>query len=262
MIAPALFIAHGSPMLAIEDDAYAAFLTRLGASWRDAAQKPRAVVVFTAHWTTRHPTVSMTDGPYETIHDFYGFPEALYEVTYPARGSKAVAERVRTSLAAAGFSVSVDPARGLDHGAWVVLRRLFPAADVPVVQASVVPGYAPEQLFRIGEALRPLRREGVLLIGSGGTVHNLMSLRWTEAEEAEAWAVDFDDWLLEKTIRRDVAALFDYRRAAPHALRAVPTPEHLAPYWIALGAGLPDQTPEVLYRDYQYGSLSLLAVAF
>ncbi|MBE3594511.1 MAG: dioxygenase [Candidatus Carbobacillus altaicus] len=302
MAMPSLFVAHGSPMLAVEDDAYTAFLQNLGQELV-ARFRPRAIVLFTAHWTTRRPTISAVDGTYAMIYDFYGFPEALYHIVYPARGLPSLAETVLTRFRAAGFEAATDDQRGLDHGSWVVLRRMFPSAEIPVVQASVVPWFSPEQLYRMGKALRPLRDEGVLLIGSGGTVHNLMSLRWESGDAAEGWAVAFDDWLLARTAARDHAELFDYRKTAPHAMQAVPTPEHLAPYWIAFGAGdaseeeeesrisrfapsggtvhaLPEtvkrsteraaadalggtrQGNQVLFRAYQYGSLSLMTLTF
>ncbi|AGT31687.1 MFS transporter [Geobacillus genomosp. 3] len=255
MKAPALFLAHGSPMLAIEDNAYTSFLAKLG-----EGIYPKAIVIFTAHWMTRKPTVSAVEGTYGMIYDFSGFPYDLYEIAYPAYGSVEWAERVRERLAGVA-EVAVDRTRGLDHGSWVLLRRLFPKADIPVVQASVVPWWTPKQLFQLGEALRPLRDEGVMVIGSGGTVHNLMALRWEGHAEADAWAVSFDDWLLSQSAARS-EDVFDYENKAPYARQTVPTPEHLAPYWIAYGAGGRDQAPRVLFREYQYGSLSLMAVAF
>lgn len=301
MVMPSLFVAHGSPMLALEDDAYTAFLQDLGQTLV-ARFRPQAILLFTAHWTTRRPTISAAGGTYEMIYDFYGFPEALYHIVYPARGLPSLAEMVLTRFRAAGFEAVIDDRRGLDHGSWVILRRMFPSAEMPVVQASVVPWFTPEQLYRMGKALRPLRDEGVLVIGSGGTVHNLTSLHWEAGDTVEKWALAFDDWLLARTAARDYAALFDYRKKAPHAIQAVPTPEHLAPYWIAFGAGdvsdaagesegerfelsgsghavsepvkhvaerTMDDTPrdrqqkdQVLFRAYQYGSLSLMTLAF
>ncbi|MED4924224.1 class III extradiol ring-cleavage dioxygenase [Anoxybacillus geothermalis] len=252
---PALFLAHGSPMLAIEDNAYTAFLGKLGEGIR-----PQAVVIFTAHWMTRQPTVSAVEGTYDMIYDFSGFPRELYEVVYPARGSVEWAERVRERLAGVA-EVAVDSTRGLDHGSWVLLHRLFPNADIPIVQASVVPWWTPKQLFQLGEALRPLRDEGLMVIGSGGTVHNLMALRWEGHAEAESWAAAFDDWLLRESAARS-EDVFHYEEKAPYAKQAVPTPEHLAPYWIAYGAGDRGGAPRVLFREYQYGSLSLMAVSF
>ncbi|WJQ01520.1 class III extradiol ring-cleavage dioxygenase [Geobacillus stearothermophilus] len=255
MRSPALFLAHGSPMLAIEDNAYTALLGKLGEGIR-----PQAVVVFTAHWMTRQPTVSVVEGTYDMIYDFSGFPRELYEVVYPARGSVEWAERVRERLGGVA-EVAVDRTRGLDHGSWVLLYRLFPKADIPVVQASVVPWWTPKQLLQLGEALRPLRDEGVMIIGSGGTVHNLMALRWEGHAEADEWAVAFDDWLLSRSAAHS-EEVFEYENKAPYAKQAVPTPEHLAPYWIAYGAGDRGGAPRVLFREYQYGSLSLMAVAF
>lgn len=155
--------------------------------------------------------------------------------------------------------VHIDETRGLDHGSWVLLSRLFPEANIPIVQASVVPWRTPKQLFQLGKALRPLRDEGVMILGSGGTVHNLMALRWEEQTKADSWAVAFDDWLLAQSSAHS-EDVFHYEEKAPYAKQAVPTPEHLAPYWIAYGAG--DRSPHVLFREYEYGNLSLLAVSF
>lgn len=256
MKAPALFLAHGSPMLAIEDSAYTSFLTTLGKQMH-----PKAIVVFTAHWMTRQPTVSSIAGTYEMIYDFSGFPRELYEVTYAAQGSVEWAKRAQHHLKHVSPIVNIDETRGLDHGSWVLLSRLFPEANIPIIQASVVPWWTPKQLFQLGEALRPLRDEGVMILGSGGTVHNLMALRWDEQTKADSWAVAFDDWLLAQSSAQS-EDVFHYEEKAPYAKQAVPTPEHLAPYWIAYGAGDRKEAPRVLFRAYEYGSLSLMAVSF
>jgi 4,5-DOPA dioxygenase extradiol len=254
VIVPALFLAHGSPILALEDNAYTAFLRDWGRKHR-----PEAVLVFTAHWESGVTTLTFTDGEYETIHDFGGFPEELYRMTYPAKGSTRVARLAEEALRSAGLPVRRDETRGLDHGSWVLLSKLFPEADVPVVQASVNPYLSAEEQYRIGRALRGLGEQNVLVIGSGATVHNLFALRW-EQKEPEPWAVAFDDWLIERIGNGRLEDLFRYDELAPHARMAVPRPEHFVPLLIALGSG--NGTPQVAYREYEHGSLSYLSFQF
>jgi 4,5-DOPA dioxygenase extradiol len=251
-----LFLAHGSPMLALEDNAYGRFLDQLGTQLH-----PQAVVVFTAHWESEVPVVTWTDGEYETIYDFYGFPDELYQVKYPAKGSATVAQRVLERFQAAGIPAEKEEKRGLDHGSWVLLSRLFPRADVPVVQISVNPFLDGETQFRIGQALQGLGEEGILVIGSGGTVHNLRRIHFGQTRP-EAWAVEFDDWLLERIRENDFSSLFAYDRIAPNARLAVPRAEHFVPFLLALGSGGKQPQAEVLHRSYEYGTLSYLAVRF
>ncbi|AFH59934.1 DODA-type extradiol aromatic ring-opening family dioxygenase [Paenibacillus caseinilyticus] len=254
MIPSSLFLAHGSPMLAIEDTEYARFLGRLAKGIR-----PKAIVIFTAHWESEITTVSSSDEVYETIYDFGGFPDELYEVRYNARGSSIVAGLVTDRLKAAGIPVRQDTQRGLDHGSWTLLHRMYPEADIPVVQVSVNPYLAPKDQFRIGEALRGLNREEILVIGSGVTVHNLRMLRWGQSTP-EAWAVEFDDWLLARLEEQDYESLFRYAELAPHARQAVPRAEHFVPFFIALGAGAEGSEPEVIHRSYDLGTLSYLSL--
>ncbi|MBD2867610.1 DODA-type extradiol aromatic ring-opening family dioxygenase [Paenibacillus arenilitoris] len=251
-----LFLAHGSPMLAIEQNEYSEFLQRTG-----AALKPDAIVIFTAHWETEAVTISSKDDEYETIYDFYGFPDELYQVKYPANGSSEVAALVGELLTGSGIPVAYDHERGLDHGSWTMLKHLFPKADVPVVQVSVNPYRTAEEQFRIGEALRSLGSRNILLIGSGVTVHNLRMVKWGQ-EEPESWAVEFDDWLIGNMNKRDTDSLFRYEELAPHATMAVPRAEHFVPLYIAMGSGDPANAPKVVYRSYQFGTLSYLSVQF
>ncbi|MCA0758060.1 dioxygenase [Paenibacillus sp. N4] len=251
-----LFLAHGSPMLAIEQNEYSRFLQQTGASI-----KPDAIVIFTAHWETDTVTISSKDDEYETIYDFYGFPDELYQVKYPAKGSTEVAALVGRLLEDGGFPVQFDRYRGLDHGSWTMLKHMFPKADVPVVQVSVNPFRSPEEQYRIGEALRSLSGRNILVIGSGVTVHNLRAVKWGQ-REPEQWAVEFDDWLIEKMNAHDTKSLFDYERLAPHAKMAVPRAEHFVPLYIALGSGDPSKMPQIIHRSYQFGTLSNLSLRF
>ncbi|MEF3307154.1 dioxygenase family protein [Paenibacillus sp. GYB003] len=253
---PSLFLAHGSPMLAIEQTDYTRFLAELGRSI-----KPKAIVIFTAHWERPVTTVSSSDDAYDTIYDFGGFPDELYRIRYPARGSSIVAGVVKDRLRGGGIEVAEDTSRGLDHGSWTLLHRMYPDADIPVVQASVNPYAEPAEQYRIGEALRRLGEEDILVIGSGVTVHNLRIIKWGQ-KTPEPWAVEFDDWLIEKIGQGDTESLFDFADKAPHGRLAVPRAEHFVPLFIAMGSGDPGRKPEVIHRSYDMGTLSYLCLKF
>ena len=243
-------------MLAIEQTEYTRFLSELASK-----MKPKAIVIFTAHWEQPVTTVSSSDDIYETIYDFGGFPDELYRVKYPARGSSVVAGLVKERLKKHGVEVAEDTSRGLDHGSWTLLHRMYPDADIPVVQVSVNPYLPPEEQFKIGEALRGLGSDDVLVIGSGVTVHNLRIIKWGQ-KTAEPWAVEFDDWLIEHIEKGNTQSLFDYVDKAPHARMAVPRAEHFVPLFIAMGSGDPGRKPEVIHRSYDLGTLSYLCLQF
>ncbi|WP_169086811.1 DODA-type extradiol aromatic ring-opening family dioxygenase [Paenibacillus sp. PL91] len=251
-----LFLAHGSPMLAVEQNEYSQFLKQTG-----AGLAPDAIVIFTAHWETEAVTISSKDDEYETIYDFYGFPDELYQVKYPAKGSTKVAALVGQLLSESGIPVAYDTERGLDHGSWTMLKHMFPKADIPIVQVSVNPYRSAEEQYRIGEALRSLNVQNILLIGSGVTVHNLRAVKWGQ-KEPESWAVEFDEWLIEKMNKHDINSLFQYEQLAPHAKMAVPRAEHFVPLYIALGSGNAEEAPKVIYRSYEFGTLSYLSMQF
>jgi 4,5-DOPA dioxygenase extradiol len=253
------FISHGSPMLAIQDNTYTQELQRLGKSMG----KPEAVIVFTAHWTSRELTLTDTDDVYETIYDFGGFPDELFRVKYPARGSKSLSEDIRNLLETAGIQAKPTSARGLDHGVWVILRHLFPDADIPVVAISVNPQLPPEQQYRIGQALAAIRKQrNVLILGSGATVHNFRAMNLRDPDRVDDWAKEFDDWLVEKMKQWDTASLFNYEQLAPHARQATPDYEHFLPLFIAMGSGDMERKAELVHQSYQYGSLSHLVMRF
>src|SRR3954452_9291570 len=235
--APAAFLAHGSPMSALGGDAHAAALQAFGEAHRAA----EAILVVSAHWHKPLPVAVTSWETAPLIHDFGGFPEELYRIEYPAHGDAALAARIDLHLHAAGFPSALDPVRGLDHGAWVPLRLAWPDAHLPVIQLSL-PVAKPRELFAIGEALRPLREEGVLIVGSGGIVHNLrrLDIRNKEAPP-EPWADIFDEWVAGRVASRQYEALFEYRKRGPHVAMAVPTPEHFDPLFITLGAGFPEE---------------------
>lgn len=230
---PSLFISHGSPMLALEPGASGPALARLAAE----LPRPRAILVVSAHWESTALRVTSAAQP-ETWHDFAGFPPQLYQVQYPAPGHPQFAADIVQLLGAAGFPAQLDPERPFDHGAWVPLSLMYPAADIPLVQLSLPSRQGPELQTRIGRALAGLRQQGVLLIGSGSITHNLGELDWHAGPEViEPWAQDFRDWMVARLAEDDEAALHDYRQRAPAAARNHPSDEHLLPLFFARGAG-------------------------
>ena len=255
---PALFISHGSPMLAIEDSPARRFLLELG----NTLPRPKAIVVASAHWeTSGGPAVSLAQQP-ETIHDFGGFPPALFAIQYPAPGAPSVAEQMAALLEQSGQAVSRSPDRGLDHGAWVPLRLMYPQADIPVTQLSILRGGSPAAHLALGAALRTLRDEEVLVIGSGSLTHNLSEFRGQGiTAPVPNWVSEFGDWMQAMLAQNQQAALLDYRRQAPHAARNHPTEEHLLPLYVAMGAGN-GTTAQRLHASYEYGVLAMDVYSF
>lgn len=253
---PSLFISHGAPTLALADSPAGRFLDGLATL---LPARPRAIVVASAHYPAAQPAIGAAALP-ETWHDFGGFPAALYALRYPAPGDPTLAADIAGRLRAAGLTPRLDAERPLDHGVWVPLLRAFPAADIPVLPLAVDPRSPAAHHARIGAALAPLRDDGVLLIGSGGFVHNLGDLDWQAREAARApWATAFADWMRDRLLADDRAALLDWAQQAPHAQQAHPTPEHLLPLFVALGAG---GRARELHRSTELGSLALEAFAF
>lgn len=229
---PSLYISHGSPMTALQPGLTGTRLAELSAD----LPRPAAIVMASAHWLSRQVQVGNAAAP-ATIHDFGGFPEALYQLRYPAPGNPMLAGRVARLLDDAGLQPMLDPGRGLDHGAWVPLRLLYPAANIPVVPVSIQPALGPLHQYALGRALAPLREEGVLVIGSGSITHNLHDLGAGYSDERQApYVQPFITWIEQKLAAGDIDALLDYRRQAPFAERAHPTDEHLLPLFVALGA--------------------------
>lgn len=230
---PSLFISHGSPMLALEPGASGPALANLAAQ----LPRPKAILVVSAHWESQDLRVSSHPHP-ETWHDFGGFPAALFAVQYPAPGDPELAAQVVELLKADGLSAQLDNQRPFDHGAWVPLSLMYPQADIPVIQLSLPSHQGPALQTRIGHALANLRKQGVLLIGSGSITHNLRELDWHAGPESvEPWAKAFRDWMIEKLAADDEAALHDYRQQAPNAVRSHPSDEHLLPLYFARSAG-------------------------
>jgi 4,5-DOPA dioxygenase extradiol len=232
---PAIFLAHGSPML-LDDVEWVRELHQ----WAGGLPTPSAVLMLSAHWEDKPVTLGATE-TVPLVYDFYGFPERYYDVRYTAPGAPELGARVAGLLGEHG-PVAQAPDRGLDHGAYVPLKAMYPGADVPVLQASL-PTLDPGTLYELGRQLRPLRDEGVLIVGSGFITHNLRILDWSGAAPTPAWASEFDAWTADAVARGDVDALLDYRQRAPGVRIALPTHEHFAPLLVTMGAAEPGTEP-------------------
>lgn len=250
---PTLFVSHGAPTLPIEPG-------ETGVAWQKiAAQlpKPVAILMISAHWETDIPTISSAIQP-ETIHDFSGFPPALYQLQYPAPGAPELAQTAAETLQQAGIPVQLSNTHGLDHGAWVPLSLMYPAADIPVTQLSLQPNQNPSWHIALGRALKPLREQGVLIVGSGSITHNLRAIfQYRQGDPVPQWVTEFCDWMAEKIQAGDLDALSDYRRLAPYAAQNHPTDEHLLPLFVALGASNETISAQHLNRVMTYGFLAM-----
>lgn len=251
-------MSHGAPLFALDSGTTGPALR----AWAQAlADTPalRGVVIMSPHWMARTPTVMTTAQPL-TLHDFGGFPAALYALQYPAPGSPDLAQEVLQLLQSAGLHASPDDQRPFDHGAWVPLMHLFPKADVPVVQVALPVGWGPAQVYALGAALQSLRASGVLVVGTGSMTHNLGEFRGGEQATAP-YVAEFARWVESALERGDTPALLDYRSLAPHAQRAHPTDDHFLPIFFAMGAAGEDARPSYLSREVMYGMLAMDAFA-
>lgn len=250
---PALFVSHGVPA-SLLDQEYGNALRRFSARQLSLD----GIVVVSAHWESLRP-VRVTRGEQPTLlRDFGTMPSPVERLSYPWRGHAALSDRVVALLEAAHIPALPDATRGIDHGAWIPISIAYPSARVPVVQVSLPMPAEPEDVLAMGRALAPLRNENILIVGSGGLVHNLHRLRFTAATTApEPWAMRFEQWTRECVSRVDLEALAAYRRLAPYALEAVPTPEHFLPLFFVLGTLEPGDRAYDVYEGFRYGSLSL-----
>jgi len=251
---PCVFIGHGSPLNALSDNVWTRHWQRIG---REIG-RPRAILAISGHWCTRGTGVTPMERP-PTIHDFGGFPQALYEMRYPAPGDPALAADVRRLLAP--LDVVLDRSSwGFDHGTWSVLCKAYEDADIPVVQLSIDMTEGPRFHFDLGVRLKPLRDEGVLIFGSGNVVHNLAAFR-REGDFAYPWARRFNDHVRERIAAHDLDALVDYEDAGEDARLAVPTPDHYFPLLYVAGAAGAD--PAIIECDgVSQGAISMLSVSF
>ena len=248
-----LFVGHGSPMNAIEDNLYSRAWSALGQS----LEKPKAILSISAHWFTSGTKINNEPLPNQ-IYDMYGFPDELYQVKYPAPGAPALAERVQELL---GSSVTINNHWGIDHGAWSVLHRMFPAADVPILPLSVNAQLTPKEHFEIGQMLKPLRDEGVLIFGSGNVVHNLGRIDWRKPEGAP-WAEAFDQYIYHAVMNRKFGDAINYLSAGDAAELAVPSQDHFLPLLYVLGASDEADQISVFNQDCMLASLSMTSYVF
>lgn len=256
---PSLFVSHGAPTLALEKGGAAEFLRGYG----ERLGRPEAILVVSAHWETDIATVGTTSAP-ETIYDFRCFPAELYQMRYAAPGAPELAERAAELVeAGTGGAVRRDPRRGLEHGAWVPLSLMYPEADIPVTQLSILRDGGPAAHLALGEAIRPLRDEGVLVLASGSATHNLYEFRGFDYDSAPpGWVSEFGDWVAGAISGARTAELLDYRRLAPSAERNHPTEEHLLPLFTALGAASPGTVGKRVHSSHTYGVLAMDVYAF
>lgn len=261
-VMPSLFISHGAPTLPIEESPAREFFLALS----NHLPKPKAILIASAHWDTNAVGLTASDTTLTTIHDFFGFPKALYEMHYPAKGNASWTAKVAHEIDKAGFKITLDHQRGLDHGAWVPLKLMYPQADIPVAQLSVNSQQSPEYHWRLGRALAPLKREGVLIIGSGTMTHNLGDVGNFHGEKndfAEAnYVYEFSRWMETKILDGDIDNLLQFQSRAPHANRAHPTLEHILPLYIALGAAGVSWQAELIHRSCIYGVINLDSYMF
>ena len=255
---PTLFLSHGSPMHAVEPGAAGKAWAALGKT----LPRPRAVLIASAHWESAVPMLTGNPQP-ATIHDFGGFPAELYKLRYAAPGAPDLAAQTVALLKAADITAGVDGCRGLDHGAWVPLRWMYPDADVPVVQISVQPGRGTAHHLRLGRALAPLAADNVLIVGSGHTTHNLRD--WMADPRRQAplpYAAAFAEWLGDRLRAGDTEALLAYREQAPDAARAHPSEEHFLPLFVAWGAAGTDADVVPVVEGFEAGALSMDSYLF
>ncbi|GGD17953.1 DODA-type extradiol aromatic ring-opening family dioxygenase [Aureimonas glaciei] len=259
---PTLFLSHGSPDIALAQTKATAFLRELAAG----LPRPKAIVVASAHFESDKVLVSGDAAP-ETVYDFGGFDEKLYQIRYPAPGHPSLAAEIAGDLRKAGFDAFVATGRGYDHGTWVPLSLIYPEADIPVVQVSIDPALDARHHLALGRALAGLRAQDILVVGSGSFTHNLREafarLRVGDrTAETPAWVSAFSAWMSDRILAGDTAALVDYRRQAPYAAENHPTDEHLMPLYVALGAAGVGATARRLHTSQDFGVLAMDAFAF
>ena len=255
---PSLFISHGSPMTVLEDSRARRFLCGLG----EEIGRPEAILMISAHW--EYPVLAMTTADrLETIHDFGGFPQALFDCRYEPPGVGDLAERSAELFAGAGFQLHAEPRRGIDHGGWTPLILMYPEADIPTAQISIETPRGPDHQLAVGQTLAPLRDEGVLVIGSGSMTHNLRSLVRDEPDsDGVDWAIAFSEWVADALSEGRIDDLLDWKRQAPNALHARPSDEHFLPLFTALGAGGEAPNVERIHKSFTYGTQSMDCYAF
>lgn len=251
---PALFIGHGNPLNALQQNSFTEGWSRLG----QQIPRPKAILAISAHWYVPGTGVTISTSP-RTIHDFGGFPRELYEVQYPAPGDPDLARRIQTLLAS--LPVDLDDSWGLDHGTWSVLKHVYPAAEIPVVQLSINEARAPQFHFDIGMRLAPLRDEGILIVGSGNLVHNLHAYAWgRHLPEPYDWAIRFESEAKRMLLAGDHDPLIQYEKLGRDAHLSIPTPDHFLPLLYVIGASQKNDPISFPIEGVDGGSISMLTV--
>lgn len=248
---PVIFIGHGNPMNAVSENAYTHSLNLLG---RDIP-KPQAILCISAHWLTEGTFVTHMKRP-KTIHDFYGFPQQLFEVQYPAPGNPELADLIQSISKKTKIQLD-NESWGLDHGAWAVLCKIYPEANIPVLQLSIDMTKPPAFHFSLGQDLRSLREQGVLIVGSGNLVHNLRRVDWNKENEGSDWAIEFDEWVKDRLVARDFKSLIEDFHKSKAAQLSVPTLDHYFPFLYVLGAADEKDSLKFEFEGYDMGSISM-----
>lgn len=248
---PVVFIGHGSPMNAIEDNHFTQTLATLGQRW----ERPKAILVISAHWLTRGGTAVATSPNPETIYDFGGFPDELYQVKYNAPGSPEFARQVMENVRS--IQVHEDHEMGFDHGAWTVLKHIYPAADIPVFQMSIDYGKPPEWHFNLAAELKSLRQKGVLILSSGNIVHNLRTVTFHDFSQKYDWAIEFDEYVKARILAGDYQSLINYQQYGRAAQLSVPTNDHYLPMLYTLGLLDEKEGVNFTYEEVLGGSISM-----
>jgi len=254
--APVLFIGHGSPLNAIEDNSFTRTLKKL----KSIYPNPKAILCISAHWMTEGTWLTHMSSP-KTIHDFYGFPEELFSVQYPAPGCPKLAEQIAGNILPKMAHLD-DEMWGLDHGTWSVLRHIFPDADVPVIQLSLHLEKPTQYHFQLGRKLSVLRDQGVLIIGSGNVVHNLKLLKWETEPKAYEWAIQFDEWIKSNLLLRDFESITNNFLDSESGQLSAPTLEHYLPLLYILGASDKNDKLRFEFEEIQNGSISMRTISF
>jgi len=262
MAQPALFISHGSPIMAIKQSATSDFLTSLGKTLKT----PSAIVIFSAHFDMAHDeaahniVITAGNAP-ESIHDFYNFPAHMYNIKYPASGHPELAGNIATLFKNKGITAILDERQGWDHGVWIPLRLMYPQANIPIVQVSINTRLGAKAMYEFGQLLAPLREQNILIIGSGGISHNLPEIFKKPSTPNRVQMVnEFTQWVEQTLLAQDTAALLDYLNQAPHVLFNHPTQEHFLPLFAAMGAG--GTQVKKLFSDTEMNILALDAYKF
>ncbi|KAL7123614.1 hypothetical protein ACP275_01G116400 [Erythranthe tilingii] len=258
------YISHGSPTLAIDDSQPARHFLQ-SFRQRVLTQKPNSILVVSAHWETTHPTVNLINGTSDTIYDFYNFPKPMYQLKYPAPGAPELAKKVKKLIDESGIlseEVKEDKNRGLDHGAWVPLMLMYPDADIPVCQLSIQTNMDATYHYKIGRALSPLKKQGVLILGSGSATHNLRTMQNVDDDSVASWAAEFNNWLKQSLLTGRYEDVNKYEEKAPFAKLAHPRPDHLYPLHVAMGAAGLDSKAELIHDSWSNYTLSYASYKF